>query len=52
MPKKSKLLSLNEEVIQKGNEIVGAKVEIQNFSHLVETLILKDYASLKRGKKQ
>jgi metal-responsive CopG/Arc/MetJ family transcriptional regulator len=36
-------ISIDEEVIKKADEIVKIRPEIRNRSHLIETLILKDY---------
>lgn len=52
MAKERKLISIDEEYIKLGNELVNANLKIQNFSHLIETLIEKESKTLKRGKKQ
>lgn len=46
-----KNISLDSEVIRKGNEIVNGKAEVKTFSHLVETLILKEYSKFEKGKR-
>ncbi len=49
MAKKKKTLFIDEEISRKCEEMVKAKVEIQSYSHLVETLILKEYSKFKKG---
>jgi hypothetical protein len=52
MAKKSKNLSLEEEVTAQGAEIVKGRLDIKDFSHLVETLILKEYIKFKKSEEK
>jgi predicted CopG family antitoxin len=47
---KNKNLSLDEETIKKGNELVKLKQGVKSFSHLVEMYILKDHDKIVKGK--
>jgi hypothetical protein len=50
MAKKSKNLSLEEEVIEYGKELVKAKLHIKDFSQLVESYILEDIKKLRKSR--
>ena len=50
MSKSTKHLSLEDEVIKKGTELVNEKVEIKTFSHLVEVLILREHSKMRKEK--
>ena len=50
MAKIKKNLSLDEDIVRIGEEIVKNKVQYNDFSNLVHNLILKEYAKIKREK--
>ena len=48
MAKRTVTFSFEEEVIKMLEEIVKAKLEIENKSHLLSTLIIKEYSKIKK----
>jgi len=42
-------ISIDEEILKKADDMVKGKAEVKNRSHLVETLILKEYSKFKKG---
>ena len=50
MAKKIISLSIDEDVLIIADKMVYGKVEAQSRSHLIEMLILKEYAKFKKGK--
>ena len=50
MAKKTVTFSIDEEIIKKIEHIVKDQVGVQNKSHLVEILVMKEYAKMQKGK--
>jgi|GEM_PF-3606816 len=50
MAKKITTFSIDEKVIKMIKEITGQKVEVQNNSHLIEILVMREYNKMKKEK--